>query len=65
MVQLAQNAGAKLIGVAAVAERSAEPVGFGTSKTILMQLPLKDYTPEECPSCKQGIPVVKPGSRSN
>ncbi len=63
IVQLVQNSGAKLTGVAAVAERSAVPVNFGTITTVLLKLPLKDYSPEECPMCKEGSPAVKPGSR--
>lgn len=63
IVQLSVDAGAKVIGVAAVAERSAVPVKFGVTKTVLLKLPLQDYTSEECPQCKQGVPVVKPGSR--
>jgi orotate phosphoribosyltransferase len=23
------------------------------------------YTPDECPLCKSGVPVTKPGSRDN
>ena len=65
IVQLVHNSGARLTGVAAVAERSASPVNFGTAKTILLKIPLKDFVPSECPQCKEGIPVVKPGSRPN
>lgn len=63
IVQLVQSCKARIIGVAAVAERSASPISFGTTKTILLKLPLKDYIPPDCPLCKEGIPVVKPGSR--
>ena len=63
IVMLSQNSGARLLGVAAVAERSAVPVNFGTTKTVLLKMPLKDYLPADCPLCKEGVPVVKPGSR--
>lgn len=63
IVQLSQNAGARLIGVAAVAERSATSINFGTTKTVLLKLPLKDYAPQDCPLCMEGVPAVKPGSR--
>ena len=29
----------------------------------LITLPLKSYTPEECPLCKNGVPLSKPGTR--
>lgn len=63
IVQLVHARGARLIGVAAVAERSASPISFGAAKTILLKLPLKDYFPEDCPLCQKGVAVVKPGSR--
>ncbi len=63
IVQLVQICKARLIGVAAVAERSATTINFGTTKTILLKLPLKDYLPDDCPLCKDKIPLVKPGSR--
>ena len=63
IVQLVQNAGAKVLGVASVVERSAISVNFGVTKSVLLKLPLKDYLPETCPLCKQGTPAVKPGSR--
>ena len=63
IVQLVHNSGGKLVGVAAVAERSAPPVDFGVAKTILLKIPLSLYLPADCPQCKQGIPLIKPGSR--
>jgi orotate phosphoribosyltransferase len=63
IVQLSQAAGARVISVGSVAERSATPVQFGAPKTVLLKIPLRDYAPAECPLCKQGLPVVKPGSR--
>ena len=63
IVQMVHAQGAKLAGVAAVAERSAVPINFGTLKTVLLKLPLKDYSPQDCPLCKEGSPAVKPGSR--
>ncbi len=63
IVQLVQSSNAKLIGVAAVAERNANAVNFGTTKSVLLKLTLKDYSVQECPQCLAGVPMVKPGSR--
>ncbi len=63
IVQMVQSSGGRLMGVASVAERSATPVDFGTTKTVLLKLPLKDYLPQDCPLCKEGTPAIKPGSR--
>ena len=63
ILTLINEAGGKAAGVASVVERSAAPVDFGTSKTVLLNITLKDFRPDECPKCKQGMPVMKPGSR--
>lgn len=65
VAELVKNAGGKLVGVGAVAERSNSPVDFGVSKTVLLKLALNDYLPSDCPFCKEGKPVEKPGSRSS
>lgn len=63
VVQLIQASSAKIIGVAAVAERSSTPTHFGTTKTVLLKIPLQDWDPSECPKCHAGEPIIKPGSR--
>jgi orotate phosphoribosyltransferase len=65
IVQLSKDLGGKVIGVAAMAERSKTPLDFGADKVVLLNLPLVDYPPEACPLCKQEIPLVKPGSRKS
>lgn len=63
IVRVVTQSGGKLIGVAAVAERSVTPVQFGTAKTVLLKFSLTDYAASECPQCKQGMALIKPGSR--
>lgn len=55
--------GARLAGVAAIAERSREPVDFGVPAEVLMRVPLLVHPAGDCPWCRQGLPLVKPGSR--
>ncbi len=54
---------AEVCGVAAVAERSSQPVDFGVRKEVLLRLPLTTFSPDDCLLCRQQIPLVKPGSR--
>jgi orotate phosphoribosyltransferase len=44
-------------------DRSGGKVDFGIKTEKLLTVDIKTYLPEECPLCKKGIPVVKPGSR--
>lgn len=54
---------AEVCGVAAVAERSGQPVDFGVRKEVLLHLPLTTFSPNDCLLCRQKVPLMKPGSR--
>ena len=60
---LVENAGAHVACFAALAERSETETQFPAPKYVLLRLPLVTYPPDNCPLCKQGLPLVKPGSR--
>jgi len=45
-------------------DRSGGAADLGVPKAALATLTIQNYDPAECPLCKSGIPVVKPGSRS-
>lgn len=53
----------KVVGVGVLIDRSGGKVDFGVKTEKLLTIDIKTYSPEECPFCKKGIPVVKPGSR--
>jgi len=53
----------KVVGVGVLIDRSGGEVDFGVKTEKLLTVDIKTYLPEECPLCKKGIPVVKPGSR--
>ncbi|MCL1874348.1 MAG: orotate phosphoribosyltransferase [Clostridiales bacterium] len=55
--------GSAIVGVAAIADRSGGRTDFGVPFKALVSLDIKSFLPEECPLCRQGVPVVKPGSR--
>jgi len=65
VLALAREAGAEVVGVAALVDRtSGRDPRFGTPLTALVQLDVPTHMPEECPLCREGVPVVKPGSRT-
>ncbi|MGA9119488.1 MAG: orotate phosphoribosyltransferase [Bacteroidota bacterium] len=63
-----QNEG-KVAGVAYIVDRSGGKVKFpmepGGLQHPVLTMDVVTYQPEACPLCAAGIPVVKPGSRSN
>jgi orotate phosphoribosyltransferase len=58
-----EAAGAKLVGIAAILDRSGGRHGFGVPFASLLALDFPTWRPEECPLCAAGGQAVKPGSR--
>lgn len=54
-----------IIGIAALVDRSGKKQPFGKIRLeSLAKIDIKTYEPKDCPLCKQNIPLVKPGSRT-
>jgi orotate phosphoribosyltransferase len=60
----ARAAGAVVVGACAVVDRSGGKQGLDVPFHALLNRDLPTYQPESCPLCTQGLPVVKPGSRT-
>lgn len=63
LIEIVKNAEAELVGVGMLVDRSNGKVNFGVPQVSSISLNVISYTPDECPLCKQGIELVKPGSR--
>ncbi len=63
VIDVVKQKGAKLIGVGAIVDRSSGGVDFGVRFEGLVKLTIETFKESACPLCKNGIPVVKPGSR--
>jgi orotate phosphoribosyltransferase len=63
LIQVLQAAGAHVIGAGSVIDRSGGKVDLGVPRVALTTLTVNSWDPAECPLCKQGLPVEKPGSR--
>ena len=64
VMDIVKARGGKVVGIGALIDRSGGKIDFGVKMKSLLTLNIKIYQPEDCPLCKRGIPVVKPGSRS-
>jgi len=64
--QLAEEAGAEVVAVAALVDRTGgtDPGFGGMPLTALVRVEAPTYVPEDCPQCREGLPLVKPGSRN-
>ena len=63
-IEVARAEGAVVVGAAAIIDRSGGPNVVDVPFYCLASVLLPTYTPEACPLCLAGQPVVKPGSRA-
>src|SRR6185295_6624498 len=64
VIEVALAAGARVLGAGSIIDRSGGKVDLGVPRVALATLDVVAYPPDFCPQCQEGVPVVKPGSRS-
>ncbi len=62
VMQVIEEQGGKVAGVGCLVDRSGG-APFEVERHALIRLEIPNYAPEACPLCKEGRPLVKPGSR--
>lgn len=50
------------IGVAVLVDRSGGRVDLGLPLFATLQTDIATFTPDDCPLCREGLPLVKPGT---
>ena len=63
-MDVARRAGAVVVGACAVVDRSGGRRQLDVPFHALLPVSLPTYAADQCPLCAQGVPVVKPGSRT-
>jgi orotate phosphoribosyltransferase len=61
---VARGAGAQVAGACAIVDRSGGTHGLDVPFAGLLPMTVPTYTETDCPLCKAGTPIVKPGSRA-
>jgi orotate phosphoribosyltransferase len=61
-VEAVRAAGGEPRAAAVIVDRSTQEVAMGFPLTALGRIEIESWTPEACPRCAAGEPVVKPGS---
>ena len=54
--------GVEVVGVGVLVDRSGGAVGFGVPLVPLLTVDIATYDPADCPLCRDGLPLVKPGT---
>jgi len=64
VAQVVRTYGAEVVGIACIVDRRVKEsvLPFPVVSASRIQIPI--YEPVDCPLCRRGIPLVKPGSRS-
>jgi len=63
VIEILREAGARVIAAGSIIDRSGGAVDLGVPRVALKTLDVVTYSAEDCPLCRAGSPVIKPGSR--
>lgn len=63
VIDVIKEQGGIIAGVASIIDRSSGAAKFSAPFKSLAKIDTRVYEEKDCPLCKKGIPVVKPGSR--
>jgi orotate phosphoribosyltransferase len=63
VIRLVRTLGAEVVGAASIIDRSGNTADVGVQRVSLETMHPQTYNPDDCPLCRQGMPVTKPGSR--
>ena len=63
VIEIVKEKGGIVAGVGCVVDRTGGKMDFGTKFESVISMEVQSYEPDECPICKTGAPLVKPGSR--
>ncbi|MDN5326186.1 MAG: orotate phosphoribosyltransferase [Moorella sp. (in: firmicutes)] len=63
VIEVVKQHGAVPVGVGVLVDRSGGRADVGAPVEPLITFDIETYQPGDCPLCREGVPVVKPGSR--
>ena len=63
VVRVVKAAEAQVLAAASIIDRSGGSADVGAPRVSLEILHPVTYPPDDCPLCREGVPLVKPGSR--
>ncbi len=64
VIELVRQSGGIVAGVGSIVDRTGGKISFGCKYESVIAVEITSYEPEECPLCKKGLPIIKPGSRT-
>jgi orotate phosphoribosyltransferase len=64
-IDVAREAGAQIVGASSIIDRGSDASRVGVPFFSLVRMAVPTYEAAGCPLCAKGVPVVKPGSRTD
>lgn len=64
VMDLVRACGGEIVGVGSIVDRTGGVIDFGVPYRSAFSMDITSYEPENCPICKTGMPLIKPGSRT-
>jgi orotate phosphoribosyltransferase len=64
VVEILEASGVRAIAAGSIIDRSGGKAQVGVPRVALATLDVVSYQPEDCPLCRQGLAITKPGSRT-
>ena len=61
LIALAEEISAEIVHVVNLVDRSQDRIDFGYPSTALLNLPSESYKSDDCPLCKQSLPLTERG----
>ena len=63
VIEIVRAAGAIPVAAGSIVDRSGGAADLGIQRAALVTMKVEAFQPDQCPMCKAGEPVTKPGSR--
>jgi orotate phosphoribosyltransferase len=63
VIDILEGGGVRVVAAGSIIDRSGGAADLGVPRVALKTLEVVAYREEDCPMCREGSPVVKPGSR--
>ncbi len=64
VVDIVREAGGEVAGIALLVDRTGGKIDLGARLEACLSMNVESWEADACPLCKDGVPVVKPGSRA-
>lgn len=64
VIEVVKSMGGEVVGVGVLVDRSNGQANLGVRTEALVTVTVETYEPDNCPLCAQGLPAIKPGSRT-